>query len=357
MKKALLVSSLILFVSCFSNIQGVSPNSSEEDTNPSSDFNCGATSLSSLANLPNVNTKDGQSAYSTGNFAYIGTTGSAPIGIQIVDISTPGTPVNRGFFLTSSGSGQINGSNFDVLDVYVEGNTLLYTVFSGGIGVVDVSDPDNPVFQSKIDYTGETWAVAKKGDTIYVGNNGVGINVIDASNLSAISHSQVIGTDTIRDMKIIDDKLYTSSSRYIRVYDISTPANPVLSGTFDSGSSTGFAYEIAVKGNYIYAANLLNNRLDTYDISALPSISLVDSTASVTNSVRSIDINENKVYIGTGSASVGNLHVYDITNAADPAYENSIAATQRIYDLSFNQGKVITANRGADTQVFKVCTN
>ena len=77
------------------------------------------------------------SVYVAGNYAYLASGGgTAPYGLEIVDISNPATPVHRGFLTSSHLSNPTS--------VYVSGNRAYVTSGTDWLVAVDVSDPANP---------------------------------------------------------------------------------------------------------------------------------------------------------------------------------------------------------------------
>ena len=113
--------------------------------------------------------------WAEGDYAYLGTRGFE--GVFIIDISDPSIPHVAANYLPSRG--------FAPQDVKVQNGLGFFAMNSGGVDIVDLSDPTQPEFISHI-------------------NTG-------AHNVFIDNHL-----------------LYTTSNSFTRVYDVSDPANPVL---------------------------------------------------------------------------------------------------------------------------------
>ena len=131
---------------------------------------------------PSTSTTYGD-VWGDGDYAYLGTRGSE--GVFIIDISDPEHPLVASQYFPSAGSAP--------QDVKVQDGIGYFAMNNGGVDLVDLGDPSQPVFLSHI-------------------NTGTH-NVFIENNL-----------------------LYTtSSSSATRVYDVSDPVNPVLWHSFDQG--------------------------------------------------------------------------------------------------------------------------
>ncbi|WP_158625145.1 LVIVD repeat-containing protein [Corallococcus terminator] len=105
--------------------------------------------------------------------------------------------------------------------------------YSGGLAVFDVSDRAHPVLVKSLPFGNATptYAVAARGDALYVGGfgrYGGGFLVYDISNPA---DPQPVGVQSSVGSLFVDgDRLYTTGGQGadVQVYDISTPLAPVL---------------------------------------------------------------------------------------------------------------------------------
>jgi hypothetical protein len=96
--------------------------------------------------------------------------------------------------------------------VAVQGQYAYVALGEGGLVIVDVSDPANPVRVGGVDTSGSAYGVTVSGNYAYVADGDAGLQMIDVSN----------------------------------------PANPLRVGGYDTG---WLAEGLAVVGNIIYVAN------------------------------------------------------------------------------------------------------
>lgn len=314
---------------------------------------CSTSDVTSASSLANSESVDGQSVVANSNYAYVGTT-SGNTGIQVVDISNSSSLVNKGYFPTYTGSGKVDATGNDVLDMALSGNTLYATTLNGALISVDVSNPNSPSYLDSLDLAGSTWSVVLNGTTAYVGSTSIGLVVVDVSTPSSMTQTTLNTNYKLIDMQIDSNILYGTDGQIVYVLDVSNPMSISLLGSHDLGSSYA-AYEIHRNGNYIYAVDKSANVLRTLDISDLGSISVVNTSAAGALDFRTIDGNSTHLFVGTGASSSGEVRVYDLATPAAPSLIKTVAATQRVYELHVLSNKLVTANRGSNTEVFSLC--
>ena len=93
-------------------------------------------------------------------------------GLQVIDVSDPGSPVIIGSVDTPGGA----------WSVAVSGALAYVTSFSSGLHVIDVSDPGSPVILGSVDTRNRAQGVAVSGTVAYVADGPSGLQVIDVSS-------------------------------------------------------------------------------------------------------------------------------------------------------------------------------
>jgi len=121
----------------------------------------------------------------SGNYAYVAN-GSG--GLQVLDVSNPANP-QRVSYCGTSGSAQ---------GVAVSGNYAYVADDMAGFQVIDVSTPANPQWVGGCtnDPGGRAWGVAVSGNYAYVADSGAGLHVIDVSspaNPQRVSRCAILG--------------------------------------------------------------------------------------------------------------------------------------------------------------------
>lgn len=113
----------------------------------------------------------------TADHAYVaeGSTEQASENLQIVSIGADGAP-------SAPWGIQVEG---ELYDVEVQGRTLYAAAGSGGLRILDVSNPASPVEQGVATTTGDALDVALLDDRAVVAVDGVGLVVVDVSDPEA----------------------------------------------------------------------------------------------------------------------------------------------------------------------------
>mgnify|MGYP003964269361 CR=1 FL=1 len=186
----------------------------------------------------------------SGSYAYVT---DASVGLHIMDVSTPSSPQEVGFFdgpgdYTSSVA--ISGSYAYVAGGWPGPLSVMWT----SLFVIDVSDPSLPQEVGGISL--EDYAlfpsVAINGSYAHVTDGRTGLRIIDISSPS-LSH-EVGFLDIGRDAKSIavsGSYAYVIGGAGLRIIDISSPSLPQEVGFFATDSS---AIGVTVSGNYAYVA-------------------------------------------------------------------------------------------------------
>jgi uncharacterized repeat protein (TIGR01451 family) len=114
-----------------------------------------------------------------GNYAYVAARSG---GLRIVDVTTPTTPTQVGFYDTP---GLAQG-------VAVLGNYVYVVDGYEGLCVIDVSTPTNPTKVGFYDLPGEAKGVAVAGGYVFIANNGGGLFILYHTGGKATPPAQVI---------------------------------------------------------------------------------------------------------------------------------------------------------------------
>lgn len=212
-------------------------------------------------------------AVAGGNAYVVSTTDGSPRNVlEVIDVSNPSSPTHKTVLLLPPY--QSGGAAITSKSVAVSGGYALISSeasnFSTSLDIVDISDPSNPVFKTRIDL-GLTGAgkVQVSGNYAYIHtfknpNSGDSprIQIVDISDpLNLVKKGSFAGG---LDFQIEGQYGYvlTDKARFT-IVDISNPNAPVLKTTLvrnnyyedGAGMATAYAMEqfrIAVLGNYAY---------------------------------------------------------------------------------------------------------
>jgi len=263
----------------------------------------------------------------SGNYAYVTTSGITDEGRQLVifDIGTPSIPDALG---TYNFGGQ--PQSLIVMDQYVyvvEAQKVVEEFYDEwNLIVINIADPENPLRIGSLQIS-ETWDMTLSGDNIYLAqprNTDVttqlrvgtgGMEVIDISNPS-IPHSlgSLRNGGDARAVKVRENLVYLASDDTdLQIIDVDDPVNPEIVAEIN-GFET--AYDIALLGHLAYVA-AYQQGLTIIDISD-PStpLPLLTSEPSVRQHT-DVKISGSYAYVGNGEFG---LIVYDISNPTNPMY-------------------------------------
>lgn len=187
--------------------------------------------------------------------------------LSLIDIADPTKTTFLGSYI-SSGSGSLGR-------VAVENNRAYVTQYSqygdsGGLRVIDISNPSSPVLLSSFNLQESAIDVQVVNNLAYVvertdySSPTAWLNIIDVSNPvspTLVSRSNIDGLSRIQ---VVGNRMYAAASGDIKVFDVSNPSLPSLIGSY---TPTGSVSSLYVAGNIAYLALSLPGRLEVVDLS------------------------------------------------------------------------------------------
>jgi choice-of-anchor B domain-containing protein len=228
-----------------------------------------------------------------GNYAYVGSDRTNQ-GISIFDISDPANPQ----FVPRPGGGggtTYPGSEMEDVEVYngigYFGSDVNPPGTGTGVDLVDLADPTNPVFLSRVDSSigghNKVHTVSVSDGLLYTVDNAT--DVVKIFNVSNPSSPQLvtsldIGAPTSvasHEVVVLNDRMYVASKRndttglsccgWTHIYDVSNvgTTGPVLLKAFESGPRTHTSWP-SDDGNLLFVAEERSNGdFHIYDISMI----------------------------------------------------------------------------------------
>ena len=277
-------------------------------------------------------------------------------------------------------------------DVEVAGGLALIAASQGGLVVVDVSDPRNPLYlgMGPTGYSATGCAYAPLDSLGYVTSGSLGAFVYDLSDPTApaeVTNCQgsntreivvveavpgelhyIFGADGVSDLRVwtltyspvyetwfpqmVKQKSTPGNARDIclegdfvflameevglTIFDVSAPGNPEEIGHVDT---PGEARAVAVDGNYAYVADWRRG-LQVVDVSS-PGAPEIVGTAETEGNANGIYCSDGKAYVAD---HVGGLRVFDVSDPTSPA-EAGYFATPYANAVFATDGYVFVADR------------
>jgi hypothetical protein len=131
-------------------------------------------------------------------------------------------------------------------DVLKKDNLLYVAVGEGGLEIIDVSDPYNPITVSNVNegVRGYSAKIASKDSAVYLAAGSFGVSVVDVANPEEpIATASNLPMKPAKAFHILGDYLFTAiSEQGIKITDVSYPTQPDPRGSI---STPGYAHGIA----------------------------------------------------------------------------------------------------------------
>ena len=273
-----------------------------------------------------------------GDFAYVVT----DLGLTIVDISNPASPVVRGSVSTGK-----------TLGVDVKGSYAYVASQTKDLKVIDISDPDAPTIIGSKVLPGYSWDVAVKDNIAYVASFGGELYLIDVTvpsaprqikvlglpawhsagqdpaNLKKLNNYVTSGNAKATGVSITGDILGAVDWNYGRLYyyDVADAANPIFKGTHYVSFSFRTEADAEREIFYIFAAFGNSSGIYSVPISAMetaPTHSTRHATCSSCDYFKSLATDYGGLSVVPGGKYVlyvagktGVVQVLNVTNPAD----------------------------------------
>jgi len=261
----------------------------------------------------------------------------------IIDVSDPTNPVGLGFYNTP---GELTGVAVAGNHAYVA--ELIYREDSqwkgGGLRIFDVSAPGNPQEVGFYDTPGYPGGVAIAGDYAFLADSHEGIRIIDITdpaNPDEVGSYNTMGQAL--DVVVTDSYAYVADYTGFCIINVSNPENPAEVGRYGtSGSASG----VAVAGDHAYIAS--NAGLRIIDISNPRSPSELGSFAKGAYDVTVVG---NYAYIAGGDPY---LRIIDISDPANPNEVGSYETPGRAYGVAIAGDYAYIADWDAGLRIIDV---
>lgn len=234
--------------------------------------------------------------------------------------------------------------------VTVVGYTAFVADGGGGLQVIDVTTPANPVGIGAVDTPGDAKGIAVVGGLAFVADGASGLQVIDVSTpalptlIGAVdTPGEAQGIAVVGGMAFVADGVGG-----LQVIDVTTPANPVSIGAVDT---PGEAKGIAVVGDTAFVADGNNGGLQVIDISN-PAQPTIIGAVDTPYWASAVSVVGGLAYVADGF--YGGLQIIDVSNPAKPAIIGALTTLGDVYGVFVDGGKAFLSVAGNGLQVIDV---
>jgi len=228
---------------------------------------------------------------------------NAEAGLQILDVTNPGSPHIEGSYNTGFACG-----------LALEQDYAYIADYDAGIKIINITDPDNPVEISSCDTPGEAVDIAVADSYAYVAEGLQGLHIINVSNPGSPQEIASLNTaEYICNVETQSCYVYTLSNftavAAIRIIDVSDPFNPSQTGYYNLPDFSWY-HHFALLGSFIYAT--ADSLLLILDISN-PANPVLTGSCSLPYEIRSLAVTGEYAYAGSFE-----LYIIDVSNPTNP---------------------------------------
>ncbi|MGC9779793.1 MAG: hypothetical protein HZR80_11170 [Candidatus Heimdallarchaeota archaeon] len=222
-------------------------------------------------------------------------------------------------------------------DVCINGSYAYIATDEGGLVVVNISDPINPVAIDCFWDEYQADEVYVEDEYVYLGHSYLGLQIFNASDPSSITKIGQYDSTNCVDFQIVGDTAYIADQwTDIVIVDITDRTNPTKLGDYDN--ATTLSNGIYVQGSYAYVTHGLNG-IHVVDISN-PSTPIEVSYFNYAGSYWDIVVDGPYGY-ATGNSRTG-LQTINFTDINNPEYLN-LYAIGNGFDIE-KQGNLVCVN-------------
>ncbi len=262
--------------------------------------------------------QDGLKIATQGDYVYVIINGGSP-DFVVLDISNPDSPVQVGSFV-------LNGSP---VDIEVIGNYAYIASNDNAeeLKILDVSNPSAPVKVGVYNAPGNAdgYAVDVIGNTAYLVRASSGDNEFIAINVTSKTAPVALGSvnlgDTGNAIRVLGNYAYVASNsntQELQVINITNPSLPVISATYNIPSNNN-AKSMAAFGTTVIVGTLTSGDVRIFDVST-PTNPVQAGLYTAGGNVNDISLGNNDTYafLATGVNSA-EFQVIDISNLSSPS--------------------------------------
>lgn len=259
--------------------------------------------------------------------------------LLVVDVSTPSTPRVVGMSPVLPDA---------IWGVTVSGNYVYVAAYTGGLQIIDVSDPTNPLRVGAYDTPGSAVGVAVSGNHAYVADYYSGLEIIDITNPASPFLAGSYDTVGVAVAVAVSGYYAYVADDWagIEIINISNPATPILTGGYNTG---GHVRGVAVYGNYVCAADS-DLGMPVINVSN-PAAPTLAGGCATTGIAQAVSVAGSHAYVADYSAG---LQVIDLANPASPTIVGHYDTTAYTIGVAASGSRAYVANYSNGMQIVNV---
>ena len=234
-------------------------------------------------------------------------------------------------------------------DVAIRGNyAFLADGNDGGLRVINISVPDNPIIEPVfVDTPGTAQKITLSGNYAYIADHTGGLRIIDIStpsNPAEVGSFELGNNEYALDVDIQGNYAYLASYFKLKIIDISDPTSPTEAGEFP-----GNAFGVAVSGSYAYlGASAVG--LNIVDIST-PSNPVLVGNVDCSDTFSYVVLSGNLAYVVDRFSGV---KAVDISTPSDPRIVGSFDTPEYAISMALSGNYLYVGDNSNSVQILDV---
>ncbi|MCY2953622.1 MAG: endo-1,4-beta-xylanase [Planctomycetota bacterium] len=290
--------------------------------------------LATWAGAPGSSGRDTLGVFVSDGLAYVAEDNG---GLAILDVSDPSQPVHRSSIL----------QNREVTDVFVSNGMAYVASGSYGFAIVDVHDPVNPDVRGTPDWFGsEAWEVQVVGNTAYVAHRENGLQIIDVSDpdsptiVGEYNHEGglALGVSVVGEIAYVADH-----AAGLEILNVSDPEHPSLITRY---SMPGYAHDVDIRDGLAYVA-AAQAGVQVVDVSDPENPKAVGSPFPSQHMARDIKLDSTGQYAYVADWVRGSVQLFDVSTPSALKLIDTCATAGQVNALAIGEdGTVYAASSG-----------
>jgi hypothetical protein len=229
--------------------------------------------------------------------------------------------------------------------VYVQDNYAYVAALEGGLLIIDISDPENPLIVGNFVHSEyDIRSAFIGGSYAYLG--GLNIHIIDISDpTDPTLLGEYLAPGYGSGVQVVGDLAYVASSShwdgFFHIFDITYPFHPLI---VESIYWLDAARDVHITGEFAYVADD-DQGLIIIDISDSENPAIIGN--AVYPNSNTVFVQGDYAYIGAGGpgSAYGPVVIYDVSDPSQPTLIGSLVRRNHVQDL-FVQGQYAYAAKG-----------
>lgn len=198
-------------------------------------------------------------------------------------------------------------------------DNLAFVVNANGNSLTsfNISNLSDPQVKSSINTNiSRPYAVAVQGNYVYVLSDFTNVmSIYSFTATGSLSYVGMVGTTRRPTFVAVQGNYaYVTGERELAIFDVSTPATPVLKSIITTNLS--FPSSVVVQGSIAYVVSNGNNRLCMFDVSNPMAITALGFTNTGLSNPRHVYVKNGYAYVT--SRDNNRIQIFDVSNPASP---------------------------------------